>query len=276
LNSSDQTDLQTIDVAPGAWPPRAAPPEQSARAPQRSSRTAPVLAVLIAMVVAGATGYALTASLRAAKDFDTAIGAGGVAPRVPGGSAPSDPDDAVLGDLNVQQSDVSTDITVALIPQGDSVAGATLDLCNGTFPSENLRTARRQVAAVDSNARLVISTESVLYRRPADTAQAFDELRALTRNCPDPQTRFGGAPDGSWAPFPDVERLAFDVNTTDVLGTTEHTVAVYLRRGRVLMGLYFGSANRVQPRVAGERSVKGISGAFASRLAELPAAVING
>jgi hypothetical protein len=285
--SPDETDLQTIDVTPAAWPPDNSWPGASAPVPpappRAPRRTAPVIAaVIIMMLVAGVTGYAITYSVRSSTDFETAIGVRGS-----GGPTTTDPDEAVLGDLNVQQSDVESGTYVTLITNGDSTTGATLDLCNATYPSESLRTARRQVAAIDSSATFVLSTEAVLYGSPNDGEQAFDELRALRTNCPDrlvpdpnggdpSHTKFGEDPDTSWAPFPDVERIAFDVNTTDTQGDTNHTIAVYLRRGRVLLGVYFGNANPTQPRVAGETSVEGITGAFASRIAELPDSVVKG
>ena len=169
-------------------------------------------------------------------------------------------DRKAFGDLNVQQSDVSSRYIVGLINNGGSVAGATLDLCNGNFPSERLRTARRQVAAVDSLGPLGLSTGSraLCWTLPAGGAGAGASCAAFVRSCPggppdrQPQRRGGprSLPPGSFA-RPDVgesvakvERIAFDVNTTDGLGAREHPVAVYLRRGRVLMGVY----SRARPR----------------------------
>ncbi len=62
---------------------------------------------------------------------------------------PADPDEAFLGGLLVQQKDVPVADIVQLLDQGTDLGVATLDLCNGTFPSEALRTARRQVAVTD-------------------------------------------------------------------------------------------------------------------------------
>ncbi len=170
---------------------------------------------------------------------------------------------------------------MTLLRGGDTTADPTLDLCNGTFPSERLRTARRQVVAVDRNTTMVLSTEAVLYGKPADTAQAFAELRALLKDCPDRlvpsptgaaalRTKFGDAPDRSWPPFAKVERIAFDITTTDAAGMRSHTVAVYLRRGRVLLGLYFGTAKAVQPRIAGETTIESIARVFAAASPRCP------
>ena len=64
--------------------------------------------------------------------------------------------------------------SVGLLQGGNEVTGqVTLDLCNGTYASEALRTARRQVDLTDQPGKLWLSTEAVLYGRAADTAQAF-------------------------------------------------------------------------------------------------------
>jgi hypothetical protein len=272
----DEDDLQTLDVAR----PPAPGIGQAERPPdRRTTRAGPAVAALVVMMlIAGVAGFAVTKQIRSGKDFNQAV---------TNPPAAGDPDESALGDLNVQQTDVTARYIVGLIPNGGSIAGTTLDLCNAVFPSERLRTARRQVAAVDTLGSLTLSTEAVLYRRPADAARAFTELHTLTRTCPNRPvtsptggttvtTRFGAAPDRSWAPFADVERIAFDVNTTDQNGRRNHSVAVYLRRGRVLMGVYFGTAASTQPMVAGETSLRGISRVFASRIAELPASVVNG
>ena len=58
---------------------------------------------------------------------------------------------------------------------------------------------------------------------------------------PTSTTHFNAAPDANWPATATVDRVAFDMVTTDVAGDTNHSVAVYLRRGRVLLGLYFHS-----------------------------------
>ena len=61
-------------------------------------------------------------------------------------AVPADPDASVLGGLILRQTDVAAGNTVRLLDHGADLTVATLDLCNGTFPSEAQRTARRQVA----------------------------------------------------------------------------------------------------------------------------------
>ena len=72
----------------------------------------------------------------------------------PSGGTPSPAPtvDPELANLVVRQQDVPTGkYLVGQISGGSSVdpADVTLDLCNGTYPSEKLRKARLQVAAVD-------------------------------------------------------------------------------------------------------------------------------
>jgi Protein of unknown function (DUF2510) len=209
----------------------------------------------------------------------------------PQGSAPAvpaDPAQPTLSGLVVGQSDVAPTATVQPLPGGDTVTDqATLDLCNGTFPSEALRTARLQVAAFDAQGTAFISTEAVLYPSPAGPVQAFSELRATAASCPatpvtspvgEPTatTRFRPAPDGSWPQTPSVERLAFDFTATESTGPARHSIAVYLRRGRVLMGVYFSQPDAPQQPVGGQTSLGGIVSVFAARMAQLPASVVKG
>jgi hypothetical protein len=183
---------------------------------------------------------------------------------------------------------VASGVSVQLLPGGNEVSGQpTLDLCNATFPSESLRTARLQVAAVNGLGDAQLSTEAVLYPNTAATAQAFSELKAAAAKCPsgpvpspagEPTvtTHFNPAPDPGWPSVAGVERLAYDFVTTDESGQTQHSVAVYLRRGRVLMGVYFPRPDGAQSAVHGQTSIAGIVSVFATRMAQVPAAAVNG
>jgi hypothetical protein len=192
-----------------------------------------------------------------------------------------------LQQLIVRQSDVRASDSVALTTGGGSVAGApTLDLCNGTFPSESLRTARLQVALYDTLGDPVFSTEAVLYRNAAATAQAFIELRSVAARCPSTpvvspvgeptvSTKFNKPPDTTWPRVAGVDRQAYDFVTTDAFGNSTHSVAVYLRRGRALLGLYFSNPSGAQEAVAGQTSVPAIVNVFQERLAAVPAQSIT-
>ena len=202
-------------------------------------------------------------------------------------STPADPDAAVLGDVGLRNADAAAGDSVVLIPDGDQVAGTTtLDVCNASYPSESLRTARRQLALVDPTLLTQFSTEAVLYRNPASAAQAFTELKRAASQCPaspvtspvgEPTvtTTFNPAPDASWPAVAGVSRLAFDFTTTDELGNASHVVAVYLHKGRVLLALYFDDGSNIAAPVAGASTLPGIVQVFEQRVAAVPAVVAN-
>ncbi len=201
----------------------------------------------------------------------------------------TDPSASALDSLVLQQADV--DSTVLVQPNSDSgqfSAGApTLDLCNAAFPSEALRTARVQVTAFNGTPTALLSTEAVLYRNAAGTQQAFEELKSAAANCPTTPvpspvgeatvaTQFNAAPDVSWAATPTVTRQAYDFTFTDGLSSPHHRLAVYLRRGRALMGVYFSEPDTPQITVAGQNTIEKIAGVFAARMAALPDSIVNG
>lgn len=73
-----------------------------------------------------------------------------------------------------------------------------------------------------------------------------------------------------------MDRLAFSFTTTDQSGKSFPGLAVYLRRGRALMGIYFAQPAATPPAVKGQTSIEGIVTLFANRLAALPASVVGG
>jgi hypothetical protein len=197
-------------------------------------------------------------------------------------------DTALVQSLGVQQEDVPDGYSVVPITDGDRVEGSiTLDLCSATFPSEQLRTARRQVAVADARFQTWLSTEAVLYESPAATEQVFAELRSAQARCPSTfvappnsdvtplKTVFNPAPDGRWPQTPGVDRLAFDLAISDEQGRSLRTVAVYLRRGRVLLGVYFPRPEQPQLEVDGRSTIDTIAGRFAQRLSRLPASAVS-
>ncbi len=198
---------------------------------------------------------------------------------------PADPSASGLARLGLRESDVEPAVNVLLIPGGNRVSGhPTLDLCNGTFPSEALRRARLQVAEADARGSTTISTESVLYATSAATAQAFTELRATAAHCParpvaspvgeaTVSTKFRAAPDRSWGRVAGVTRLAFDFVSTDSSGTSSHAIAVYLRRGHALTAVYFPQADSPPTPVLGHATIASITRVFATRLAALSRSV---
>jgi len=187
-----------------------------------------------------------------------------------------------LPDLLVQPRDTTHALSVRLLPGGDQVNGQpTLDLCSQTFASESQRIQRLQDVALDASDTAVLSTEAVLYRNAAATQQAFKELRHVRASCPkgpvtnktdgsSTTTTFHAAPDKGWPRTASVERQAFSFTTVSSRGDSRDSIAVYLRRGRVLLGVYFPKPNGEQSPIDGQTSVAGIVTAFAARIAKLP------
>jgi hypothetical protein len=297
MTDSDD-DLQPIDVAPppASWPPppqsswSPAPPAPS-EPPSGGRHTGALVAGLVAlMIISGLVAFGVTSTALGSSSFDQAFS--GTPRTTPNpsdrqdGTLPSnDPDVDALAKVIVRQQDVKSGNTVQLIDNGERIGTATtLDLCNGTFPSEKLRTARRQVVELNPQEQGVLSTEAVLYAKPAGAEQAFKELRRVRDACPhspvvspvgEPTvtTTFRAAPDASWGTVPGVERLAYDFTSLDSSGSSSRSIAVYLHNGRALMGIYFPDPAGKQPPVAGKTSVADIVRVFEQRLAALPASV---
>jgi hypothetical protein len=259
------------------------------------------LAIVVVLLLVGGLGFAIgwvatpdesnsansAASQGSGPSGGTLPNQGTTPPPTTTPPAGTDPSAAALRNLGLQQSDVGPTVSVALIPRGNRVTNAvTLDLCNATYPSESERTARLQVAALDAQTNVALSTESVLYTDAAATEQAFAELERAAADCPSTPvaspvdgdtstTKFNAAPDGAWPQVEGVERRAFDLTTTDDTGQAQRSVAVYLRRGRALMGIYFPRPDSVHGPVAGQTTIAGIVNVFAERLAQLPDSVVN-
>ena len=274
-----------IDPFGTAPAPSAAPPR-----PPRRGRAIRVAWLALLAIGSAAVGALIVLTTTSGGGGTTAAPPTSVPGALSPGKAPAasaDPDQSVLRGLVVQQEDVGATQSVVLIPGGNLVAGqVTLDLCNGSFPSESTRTARLQVIEGDAQGNGALSTEAVLYQSSKATAKAFDELKQAAAKCPsslvpgvngDPaaRTTFRSPPDGSWPQTPTVDRLAYDFDSTDQSGQTQHTIAVYLRRGRVLLGVYFFAPDGAQSPVGGKTSIPDIVSLLASRLAALPPAMVN-
>jgi hypothetical protein len=255
-----------------------------------------ILVAVVAGLIVGLLGVQLfhSPSRPSTSTGNSAIGPGATTPgsTTPGSTTPStaapsaDPSSSALASLIIKPTDVSSSLTVTLLPGGAGLSQATLDICNGTFPSETHRTARLQDLVLDDQGQQAISTEAVLYGDPAGATQAFSELKSVAAACPSTPvaspvgeptviTKFNPAPDGSWPQTATVNRLAFDFTSTDSSGQSYHSVAVYLQRGRALMGVYFSEPDSPQITVAGQNTISGIVGVFAGRMAALPTSVVG-
>ena len=159
----------------------------------------------------------------------------------------------------VQQSDVDAHAVVLLIPMGNLLTEPTLDLCNGTFPSEHLRTARFQVAVVNrAPAPHVAEHGGRAVPQPGGIGTGLrGAAQGRAASCPHTpvvspvgeetaETIFKARPTrrGRNATV-NRQAYSFVTTTTAPRAAGEHhaAVAVYLRRGRAPMGLYFAQPN---------------------------------
>jgi hypothetical protein len=259
-----------------------------AKPPQRPVKW--VLAVVVGLLVGGVGVFLSTRDSSKPKTSSPPESAAGPTPTTapsPGGaSANNDPSTASLASLVVKPEDVPSTASVVVFTGGVGLGQPTLDLCNATYPSESRRSARLQDAVLDAQSNLVLSTEAVLYRDSAGTTEAFAELRSAVGACPSTPvqspvgqpavaTTFNAPPDATWQQVPSVNRLAFDLTTVDATGKSNHTIAVYLQRGRALLGVYFSQPDGPQSAVEGQTTIPGIVGVFAGRLAALPTSVVG-
>jgi len=252
-----------------------------------------MLAVVVGLII-GLIGVVLTnssSSERSSSPPESATEAnpGTIPPSSTSPGTPTennDPSAAALRSLVVMPEDVPPTASVVVLPGGVGLGEPTLNLCDGRYPSETRRSARLQDAVLDAEGRLVLSTEAVLYGDSRGTTQAFSELRSVVAACPSTPapgrpgraaatTRFNPPPDSAWPQTPSVSRLAFDFTTDDGSGRPTRTVAVYLQRGRALLGVYFSQPDRPNITVDGQTTLDGIVGVFARRLAALPTSVVG-
>lgn len=178
-------------------------------------------------------------------------------PNVVDTSSELDPTQEFLASIGLQASDFATDVNIQLIQQGDTLAGHTLDFCGGVFPSEDLRLARRQVAAVDADGNyLGFSSEAVQYESAEAAQQAINEMVQQKLQCNDGATYT--ADDGfdysltfHPAPGPDAtllvpirQRMILHMVMSSENGSTAYLLALQIR-GNTLLGLYASAASEV-------------------------------
>jgi hypothetical protein len=240
---------------------------------------------VLSVAASGCTGVGLSKRVTTAAPRRSSPAGAFPTPSEPSGGTDSE----VLKQVGLQPDEVQSVFVVTTISGGDLVEGQiTLDLCAATFPSEALRRARLQVEAVDdSGIGLGVSSEAVLYKDGAATEQGFQELRRAKATCPATFVQgetegvpplkytFDPPPDAAWADVPGVTRLAFAFTLTDMQDQSADAVTVFLRRGRLLVGVYaFGEAVGIvlAPDVGG---VEGLVERVARRMAAVPSSVVS-
>jgi hypothetical protein len=143
---------------------------------------------------------------------------------------------------------------------GDGVDGyVTLDMCGAAFASEDLRTARHQVAysAPDGDS---ISTETVAYESRG-AQQAMAELRDAIANCPKGFVRsnVAGQPihklaikalpeEADWQE----DTLAMRVTVTPENEPGMSGVLIFQRRGDLMTAVYVWAGPRTSPELAAD------------------------
>jgi hypothetical protein len=133
---------------------------------------------------------------------------------------------------------------------GRGLGVPTLDGCGLRYPSEKLRTARVQVVYGSRTSALVVSNEVVAYR-PGGAAQALREATASIGRCPRGKVKAGKGtvvyrltrlPAASVPPGG--VGIAYSAVYTEA-GKSERVeaVAVYVRNGDTLSGVYVYEGN---------------------------------
>lgn len=189
------------------------------------------------------------------------------------------PTQAFLATLLLQNSDLTGGATIGLIPRGDTLAAPTLDFCGGSYPSESLRLARRQVAAYNADGNYAgVSTEAVQYETSDAALQALAELVAQKRRCPDGTTYVDS--DGVShtvtffpAPAPEGTKVTDDHAVLHLVDKSEagdlHMLLVWQVRGNVLQAIY---ASGVGAEPFDQTTLDGIFGLVTSLTNRLQAA----
>jgi hypothetical protein len=183
---------------------------------------------------------------------------------------PADRDQDLLTMVGVRAGDLGPGYTAHLIDQGDQLSQPTLDLCSRHFASEARRQARHQVAVSDSTGDPLMSTEAVLYRDQAGAAEAMAEIRGAASRCPKQWQVHGQSGLGPMTAG--MDRVGLSVTATLAGQPMDPAVLVFLRRGRLLLGLYFLEADGPQAQIDGTDSIPGTVAVFQQRVAAVPAA----
>jgi hypothetical protein len=239
----------------------------------------------VALVVGVALVAAACSSGPAAQVTGAPTSSSSAAASGDGGTTGTRPDaGATLDSVGLQPDDAATGYDYAPYQGGDQVRGqVSLDVCSQRFSSESLRVARHQVGIRDTKGKGVVSTEALLYRDPAAAAQAMGEIQQAVAACPSTPTKSAVAgapalsyqvnapPDEGWQRVAGVDRLAFDMTASDESGHTVRIVTIFLRRARLLLGIYLQQPEQASQALTNHPSVENLTSRFASEIAALPA-----
>lgn len=89
-----------------------------------------------------------------------------------------------LSHLGFRIGDFTDDWTVLPMARGTTLLDPTLDLCGGSFPSENSRVARRQISVTKVGSPYqFLSSETVRYSNVVAASGAYSELKKSYEDC---------------------------------------------------------------------------------------------
>lgn len=161
-----------------------------------------------------------------------------------------DPVQKFLATLGLQKTDFTTDVTLELITDGDTLDSPTLDFCGGTYPSDDLRVTRRQMNAMTTDGGWTgISSEVVQYLNADAAKQAISEIVArkevcvdgfkyTTTDANDTTITFHAAPGPDTTVLVPAEDRAIMHFTLDWGSTQATSFVAYQIRGDTLIALY--------------------------------------
>ena len=224
------------------------------------------LTVVVVLLLVGGLGFAIgwvatpddsnsassAASEGPAPSEGTTPNQGTTPPSTTTPPASTDPSASALRNLGLRQSDVGATVSVVADSAAATASPTRPRWTSATRPTRASRNARRasrlppstrRPTSPSAPSRSSTRTQRQPNRPSPSSTRRRPSVRALPSRARSTRTRattkFNAAPDGAWPQVAGVERRAFDFTTTDDTGQAQRSVAVYLRRGRALMGIYF-------------------------------------
>lgn len=171
----------------------------------------------------------------------------------PSDSTLSDPVQASLAGVGLQESQLGSGLTLALAADGTSLDQPSITYCDGTFASEAARVARRRTVLRPAGSVPDAASEAVYYRTPQDASTALSELRAAAAACPSHRTVTTNGQSVAYDAVeqavdetglvPAAQRVVIAYDVTPATGTPFRSLRVWQQRGRVLVGVFYGGAS---------------------------------